>query len=212
LAEEVNRYSVAEYAAAGNHGADPWFFCMEKEMRQAKKEIRQESIMRELLAGCHVGRLGTVGRDGYPMIKPLNFVYHGGKIYFHSAREGEKINDINRDNRVCFEADLPIAQVKTKGSPCRSHYLYRSVIIRGRAGIVRDESERVSALTRLMEKFQPEGGYGDFPGDKLSLTEVIRIDIEEMVGKEDLGTGQIAEAARRALDEKQQLPIVLERD
>jgi uncharacterized protein len=197
---------------AWSHGTDPWFFYEVEEMRQAKKEIKQENIMHELLAVCHIGRLGTVDRDGYPMIKPLNFVYHEGKIYFHSAREGEKIEDINRDSRVCFEVDLPIAQVKTKGSPCRSHYLYQSVIIRGRASIVREEDERLSALTHLMKKFQPEGGFGNFPQDKLNLTEVIKIDIKEMVGKEDLGTGHLAEAARRALDEKQQLPIVLERD
>jgi nitroimidazol reductase NimA-like FMN-containing flavoprotein (pyridoxamine 5'-phosphate oxidase superfamily) len=181
-------------------------------MRQAKKEIRQKEVIIDLLNTCHVGRLGTMSRGGYPMIKPLNFAYHEGQIFFHSAREGEKISDIIRDNRVCFEVDLPIALVRSMGSPCRAHYLYRSVIIRGRAGIVQEGSERVSALRRLMEKYQPKGGYGDFPEDKLSLTEVVRIDIEEIVGKEDMGTGQLAEAARRALQEKAQLPIVLEWD
>jgi nitroimidazol reductase NimA-like FMN-containing flavoprotein (pyridoxamine 5'-phosphate oxidase superfamily) len=181
-------------------------------MRQEKKEIRQKEVIIDLLNTCHVGRLGTVSRGGYPMIKPLNFAYHEGKIFFHSAREGEKIADIIRDNRVCFEVDLPIALVKSMGSPCRAHYLYRSVIIGGRASIVRDGAERVSALGYLMKKYQPKGGYGEFPQDKLELTEVVRIDIEEMVGKEDLGTGPLSEAAHRALDANLQLPIVLERD
>ena len=36
-------------------------------MRVSKKEIRDQDVVRGLLAGCHVGRLGTIGKDGYPM-------------------------------------------------------------------------------------------------------------------------------------------------
>ena len=181
-------------------------------MRQSKKEIRDKAIILALLNTCHVGRLGTVASDGYPMVKPLNFVHHGGKIYFHTAREGEKIDDIRRDNRVCFEVDLPIALVKSTGSPCASEYLYRSVIIKGRAYVIEEPGERLAALKKLMEKYQPEGGYGDFPAEKLMITGVVRIDIEEMSGKEDLGRDRLKDAALRALEEKTQLPLVLVRE
>ncbi len=180
-------------------------------MRRANKEIKNREVIVGLLHACPVGRLGTVGRDGYPMVKPLNFAYDEGRIYFHSAREGEKIEDIRRDNRVCFEVDLPIALVKSKGSPCRAEYLYRSVIIKGRAHSIEDEPERLHGLKLLMRKYQPEGGYGEFPLEKLGITGVIRIDIEEMTGKEDLGKEELREAAIRALENKAQLPIVLER-
>ncbi len=181
-------------------------------MRRAGKEIKNRDIIIDLLNECHVGRLGTVGKDGYPMVKPLNFAYQDDRIYFHTAREGEKIEDILRDNRVCFEADLPIALVKTKGSPCRAEYLYRSVIIKGKAHVVENESERLAGLRLLMEKYQPEGGYGAFPEEKLRITGVVRIDIEEMTGKEDLGKDALQEAAIKALESKAQLPIVLERE
>jgi uncharacterized protein len=156
-------------------------------MRVSKKEIKDLDIITGLLRQCHVGRLGTIGKEGFPMIKPLNFVYSGGKIYFHSAQEGEKIEDITRDSRVCFEVDLPIGYVKSVSLPCKADYLYRSIIIKGRAYIVTDTNERLSALKGLMEKYQPEGGYGEFPEDKIRLTAIVRIDIEEMTGKEDLG-------------------------
>lgn len=180
-------------------------------MRQNKKKIEDETVIVGLLNACHVGRLGTIARDGYPMVKPLNFAYDRGRIYFHTAKEGEKLDDIRRDNRVCFEVDLPIALVKSKGSPCRAEYLYRSVIIKGRARIVEDASERMAALMRLMEKYQPEGGYGEFPEEKLKMTGVVRIDIEEMTGKEDLGKDQVKDAALKALEESSPLPVVLER-
>jgi len=74
-------------------------------MRSWKKEIKEKAVILELLNTCHVGRLGTTGKDGCPMIKPLNFAHYNEKIYFHTAKEGEKIEDIKRDNRVCFEID-----------------------------------------------------------------------------------------------------------
>lgn len=155
-------------------------------MRRAKKEIKDEAQFYEILANVHVGRLGTMGRDGYPIIKPLNFVHTGKHIYFHSAIEGEKIEDILRDNRVCFEVDVPLRYVKAKGDPCSASYHYRSVILKGRAEIIKDSEEKRMAMKALMEKYQPEGGYDAFPKEKLAITAVIRIDIEAMTGKEDV--------------------------
>ena len=194
-------------------------------MRRWKKEIKDKAIIIDLLNTCHVGRLGTIGKDGYPMVKPLNFAYNPlsppftkggqggfGKIYFHTAKEGEKIEDIKRDNRVCFEVDLPIAYVKgTMADPCKAEYLYRSVIIKGKAYIVEDKDERIFGLKCLMRKYQPEGGYGDFLEEKLQITGIVRIDIEDMVGKEDLGKDKLKEAALKALADNVHLPIVLER-
>jgi len=156
-------------------------------MRRKKKEIRSSKIINDLLASCQVGRLGTNGKDGYPRIKPLNFVYLDGKIYFHSAKEGEKIDDIVRDGRVVFEIDEPMGYVKSVINPCSAKYLYRSVMIKGRAAIVSNDEEKLMVLRSLMEKYQPEGGYGDFLPEKLNLTTVVRIDIEEITGKEDVG-------------------------
>ena len=181
-------------------------------MRQAKKEILDRNLIIELLDTCHVGRLGTFGPDGYPMVKPVNFAYKEGSVYFHSARAGEKIDHISRDSRVCFEVDLPIALVKTRSTPCRAEYLYRSVIIKGRALVVEDDAERRLGLSLLMKKYQPEGGYSDFLEDKMKITAVVRIDVEEMVGKEDLGKEELKAAALKALEEKAVLPIVLERE
>ena len=108
-------------------------------MRKEKKEIHNRAVIDKLLNTCPVGRLGTIGKDGYPRIKPLNFVYLDGTIYFHSAKEGEKIDDINRDIRVAFEIDEPLGYVKSDINPCSAKYLYRSVMIKGRAAIVNDD-------------------------------------------------------------------------
>ena len=155
-------------------------------MRRSEKEIRDPGTIETLLKNALVGRLGTIGAGGFPMIKPLNFVYESGKIYFHTALEGEKIEDIRANSRVVFELDLPIAYVKSDNNPCGARYLYRSVIVKGRAVLVENRQEKIRALKGLMAKYQPEGGYGDFPESKLAVTGVVRIDIEETTGKEDL--------------------------
>lgn len=180
-------------------------------LRRSEKEIKDRDVITELLQTSPVGRLGTIGKDGYPVVKPLNFAYHEGKIYFHTAKEGEKIDDIKRDDRVCFEVDLPIAYVRAKEHPCEAGYLYRSVMIKGRARIIEDQDEKLFALKCLLEKYQPDGGYGDFPEASLAKTGVVRIDIEEMTGKEDLGDGKIKEAALKTLADQTPLPIAIER-
>jgi nitroimidazol reductase NimA-like FMN-containing flavoprotein (pyridoxamine 5'-phosphate oxidase superfamily) len=156
-------------------------------MRAAKKEIKDPAVITDLFTQSHVGRLGTIGADGSPMIKPLNFVYLDGDIYFHSAREGEKMDDMKRDARVCFEIDLPLGYVRNDKSPCRAGYRYRSVIVKGRALTVEDRETKLRVLAALMEKYQPEGGYGPIPEDKLALTAVVRIIIHRVSGKEDPG-------------------------
>lgn len=156
-------------------------------MRVQKKQIEDPAVISGLLRQCPVGRLATIGTDGSPMIKPLNFVYLEGDVYFHCGREGEKMEDMKRDERVCFEIDLPIEYVKSSDSPCKAGYLYQSVIVKGRARIIEEKEKKLRVLKALMEKYQPEGGYGPFPETKLALTAVVRIIIDHISGKEDLG-------------------------
>jgi nitroimidazol reductase NimA-like FMN-containing flavoprotein (pyridoxamine 5'-phosphate oxidase superfamily) len=180
-------------------------------MRRANKEIKDRTVIEDLLRTSPVGRLGTVGPDGRPMIKPLNFVFLGGRIYFHTAKEGEKVDHIRHDNRVCFEIDQPVAYVRgTQDNPCKAEYLYRSVVIKGKAVVIEDEQERREALSALMRKHQPEGGYGDFLAEKLKITGIVRIDIEQMTGKEDLGKEHHREAVEKTLRQGTHMPIVLD--
>jgi hypothetical protein len=179
-------------------------------MRRQNKKITDIAIIADLLKTCHTGRLGTVGADGWPMVKPLNFAYHEGCIYFHCAHEGEKLDHIRGDDRVCFEVDLPLALIPgTMTNPCRIECFYRSVIVRGRAVVVEEPHERIRALDLLMGKYQPEGGYGPYLEEKLALTCIVRIDIVELSGKEELGKGELREKILPFLREKRGLPVVI---
>ncbi len=160
-------------------------------MRRKEKEIFNKSEIEALLKSIEAGHLGTTGENGYPVIKPVNFVYSDEKenrvIYIHSAKEGEKIRDILRDNRVCFEADMPLGFRKSSSDACRAGYLYKSVIARGTAHILRKNSKKAEILNKIMLKYQPEGGYAEIAENDTENVAIIAIRIEEITGKESLG-------------------------
>lgn len=156
-------------------------------MRKREREIRDKETIKALLERSLVGRIATVNKKGFPVIKPVNFIYSNGKIYVHSSTRGEKITDIRRDSRVCFELDEPIAYMAAQGSACSAGYYYRSIIVKGKAELVNGRDKKLEILERLMEKYQPEGGFGEIEEGILKKTAVIEIVIEEMTGKEKLG-------------------------
>jgi uncharacterized protein len=156
-------------------------------MRRRDRELRNKETIVAILVQSPVGRMATINRKGFPVIKPVNFLYWDGKIYLHSSTKGEKISDIRRGSPICFEVDEPIAYVMAMGPACRSSYYYRSVILKGNAAIVSQPNKKLKILERLMEKYQPEGGYGEVTEEILKRTAVIEISIEEITGKENLG-------------------------
>ena len=152
---------------------------MPKEWITDREEM--ESLLREALVGC----LATVGPDGSPYITPLNFVYHRGRIYFHCAFEGRKIDNIRANPRVCFEVHELIKIVQGQRA-CDFDTRYRSVLVFGRARSLPDGDEKVAVLTALGEKYA--GGRAVEPPspEKVKKAEVIEITIEEMKGKRNV--------------------------
>jgi len=156
-------------------------------MRRQERKIKDKETVISMLKHSPVGRLATVNRRGFPVIKPVNFVYMDKKLYIHSSKKGEKVEDIRRGSPVCFEVDEPIAYAPATGPACMAGYYYRSVIIKGVAALLKDRERKFKILERLMEKYQPEGGYGAIMEEALKKTAIIEISIREMTGKERLG-------------------------
>ena len=156
-------------------------------MRRPEREIKDPVTVKAILDQTPVGRIATINRKGYPVIKPLNYIYQDGKIYFHSSKKGEKINDIRRGSPVCFEVDQPVAYVPARGPACKASFYYRSLLIKGEAALVNSRKKKTEILEKLMEKYQPEGGYGEIAEEILQKTAIIEISVKELTGKENLG-------------------------
>ena len=161
-------------------------------MRRKQCAITDPEKIREILTRSRVGRLATVGRDGYPYITPVNYVYCKDSIYFHCAHKGEKIDNIRADSRVCFEVDIPLAYLDLAFDParppCQVHQFYHCMIIRGRAYIVEDPLEKVAALNALMASHERQPDFAAITSDTpaVALCTVVAVRIESLSCKSDL--------------------------
>ena len=148
-------------------------------MRRGKQLLSMEDT-REVITRCSNGVLACFGDDGYPYAVPLSYVYFDDKIYFHSAKEGHKIDAIMKNPKVSFsviDEDTIVSEKYTS--------YFRSVIAFGKARIVQG-SERQEAFEALVEKYsgdQPqEAKHQEITG--CTRAYIIAIDIEHITGKE----------------------------
>ena len=74
---------------------------MFRKMRRTKQEITKYEC-EEVLKQEPRGVLAVAGNEGYPYAFPMNHVYMDGKLYFHCAKEGHKIDALGENNKVSF--------------------------------------------------------------------------------------------------------------
>jgi nitroimidazol reductase NimA-like FMN-containing flavoprotein (pyridoxamine 5'-phosphate oxidase superfamily) len=148
-------------------------------MRRKDREITDRAEMEAILAEAQVCRLAlTDGEE--PYIIPLCFGYADNAIWFHSAREGKKIDLIRKNPRCCFEVDLTEGAMPDK-KPCSWEFRYRSVICTGTARIVDTCGEKREGLACILQHYG--AGEYDFTEADLDRVCVVKTGITEMTGK-----------------------------
>lgn len=175
-------------------------------MRRNHSEISDPNEIQRILSLTNIGRLATSGQDGYPYVTPVNFVSLNGNIYFHCAPKGEKLDNLTRDPRVCFEVDVPLSYLDIGLDPnrpiCNLHQFYHCVIIRGSASVVKDDTLKVEALNALIAKHENTNDFKKVTADMSACKacEVIEIRPDSVSAKSDLIQNK-SEADRRAVAE-----------
>lgn len=155
----------------------------ENKMFRAMRRKRQQLSTEEseaILKRMTNGTLALHGDSGYPYAVPLSYVYSEGKIYFHSALQGHKVDALRRDDKVSFcvveRDDIQPAEFTT---------YFRSVIAFGRARILTDEAEKRAALQLLADKYSSGmPGLEDEIAKGFRRLLMVEIDIEHLTGKE----------------------------
>ena len=147
-----------------------------------QKIIHDLQQVEEILSKAKFLRLGLSDSD-IPYIVPMAFGYKGNAIYLHSSQKGKKICILEKNSRVCFEADVE-TEVMTSDDPCKYNVRYRSVIGHGQAKFLEDNNEKVEGLTILSEHYGKKGPF-EFEEWKVNRLCVIKIEIEMMTGKEN---------------------------
>ena len=150
-------------------------------MRRKDREIQDRELIAEIIGDCQVCRLG-LARDNVPYIVPVSFGYDGQAIYFHTAREGQKIDYIAANNAVCFEFERGVRLVTGEASPCDWSFHYQSVIGFGRIHELLTAGEKTGGLNQIMAQYS--GRDWEFGPDRLAAIRVWKIEIETMTGKQ----------------------------
>ena len=135
--------------------------------------------MRVLDSAAYV-QMATVDPDGKPYCVPLSVAREGEKLYFHSAQEGHKIDNLRRESRVCLSCVGDVSVV-----PGEFSLYYESVVLRGRARELDLRDEKIHALKLICQRFTPDhmSAFDTAIEKGLDITSVWCIEIEEICGK-----------------------------
>lgn len=149
-------------------------------MRRKEKEITDIKQIEKILSESNVCRLAMVDGDK-PYMVPMNFGYRDGCLFFHSAKQGRKIDLLQKNPNVCFEVDQLIKFKKAKLA-CEWGLEYKSVIGSGRAQLLDNLEEKTAALSIIMSQYSDR--TFEYPEEMLEKTAVIKVQIDSMTGKQ----------------------------
>ncbi len=151
---------------------------MFRKMRRHGQQLSDEECI-DILINEPRGVLALLGDDDYPYALPMSHVYVDGKIYFHGAKEGHKIDAIKRHSKVSY-------CVTDRGIKAEDSwwYTFKSVIVFGKITTLTDNDDKIYRLTHLGNKFFPTPEETENEIERLlDRTEVFEITIEHMTGK-----------------------------
>lgn len=122
-----------------------------RKMRRFKQEISKEECI-EVLKNAPRGTMSFHGENGYPYAIPLNQYYDekDGKLYFHGAKQGLKIDLMAKNNKVCFT-------VMDEGFVKENDWALniKSVVCLGRLEVLTDNDKVLEQCRMLARKFYP---------------------------------------------------------
>jgi nitroimidazol reductase NimA-like FMN-containing flavoprotein (pyridoxamine 5'-phosphate oxidase superfamily) len=142
----------------------------------------REAVYRILDEGflCHIG----FAVDGQPFVIPTSYGRHGDSLYIHGSAASRMLRQMKNGITICITVTLLDGLVLAR-SVFNHSMNYRSVVILGKATLVDDAEEKLSALRTLSEHILP-GRWDDArqPDEKeLKATSVLRVPIEEFSAK-----------------------------
>ncbi len=153
---------------------------MFRKMRRFKQELTAEETLKIFERASH-GVLAVLSDDGYPYAVPLSYVYADGKLYFHCANQGHKLDALQKNTKASF---CVVGQDNVV--PEKITTIYESAIAFGQARIVEDEDEKRAALRNIAEKYFSANGHAkneDEIAGSWNRVCVLALEIEHMTGK-----------------------------
>jgi nitroimidazol reductase NimA-like FMN-containing flavoprotein (pyridoxamine 5'-phosphate oxidase superfamily) len=152
-------------------------------MRRKDREQSKDFAL-AVVDQCAYSVMATVNPDGSPYCIPVSPAREGEWLYFHSAHEGHKIDNLRQRNKVC------ISCVGTQEAiPGKFALRYESAVIFGAASEVTDREDKIHALSLISKRYTPDNmaAFDKTIEKQLDQIEVWKIHIDEISGKGRMG-------------------------
>ena len=152
---------------------------MFREMRLKDQQL-DAAEANEIMNRCTNGVLSVNGDTGYPYGVPVSYAYADGRIYFHCAREGYKVDLLKKDPHVSFTV---VAQDDI--IPEDFNTLYISAIAFGRARLVDDPEEMRKIHGYIIDKYSKghEESGGRYLDSSISEIYMVEITVDHITAK-----------------------------
>ena len=149
-------------------------------MRRFRQQVSDAECIRILREETR-GVLSMLGENGYPYGIPLNHWYNpeDGKLYFHGAKEGHKLDALRMNDRVSY--CVYDAGYRKEGEWALN---VTSVVVFGRISLVTDEEKAKKIGTNLCRKFTDDEAYIQKElQNALPRAQCLELTIDHMTGK-----------------------------
>lgn len=154
---------------------------MFRPMRRTSRAIPEQAA-KQLLQQSRRGVLAVNGDDGYPFAIPVNYFYDPaqGKIYFHGAKAGQKVDALQRSDKVCFTVYGNEHLEPGDWAP-----YVQSTVVFGRCRLIADPAFTEEKVRELAMKYYPSKEEVEAEIAKaIRAVQLYEITIEHLTGKQ----------------------------
>jgi nitroimidazol reductase NimA-like FMN-containing flavoprotein (pyridoxamine 5'-phosphate oxidase superfamily) len=134
-----------------------------------------------MLNGSNVGVL-VMCQDSEPYAVPMNHAFVGGKLYFHCAPTGRKLDLIRANPKVSYVVQYELGET-TPAEARMCHPDWESVIAYGTARVVEEAQELREAFLLFGRHYRPDFQVSE---DSLTTTRAIVMDITTMTTRREV--------------------------
>ncbi|MGL5786674.1 MAG: pyridoxamine 5'-phosphate oxidase family protein [Bacteroidales bacterium] len=137
----------------------------------------------EIINACTYCIAAVNGEDGFPYSFPMNFVYHEGRFYLHSAPEGTHLSLIEKSNRIVLTFVNGSELVFQHERVACSHSMRSdSVVVKGYVSFISCMEKKKDILNVLMQRFIPGKDFL-YSVPSLQNVKVWVVDIQDITAK-----------------------------
>jgi nitroimidazol reductase NimA-like FMN-containing flavoprotein (pyridoxamine 5'-phosphate oxidase superfamily) len=151
-------------------------------LRRSDRELTDRADIDDVINRARICHLALC-KNNVPYAVPMNYGYADGCLYFHSAKEGKKIDILRSNNSVSFTIYVDERHAASDAA-CKWSTKYKSVIGEGKAFLVEEPGKKEAALAIIMRHYSDR----EFTFDPLQLNKavIIKVIIDSLSGKQSV--------------------------